>query len=665
MLLATALVVVLFEAAGNVFFDDYLLDLGRITVPGPLYSNVAAVWFVFGTVMAGLLTASLVFFRGPAPGIGAIVRGYRWIPDGAWVAAVMVIAFLIPTAIRALVLRDVPVVDDEHPYRFMAHLLAQGELWADSPPIAEAFDRKFMINWGKFYSQYFLGWPALMVPAVWAGWPDYANAAYSALTVLPVFYVVKRYTNSSIAKGVSLAYLTAPMLMLGASTAMAHTTCLAGLAYMHWAVLRSADDDAPLWSHAAVALCFGVTFFIRPTPAIGGGVPLLLYWFARTIRRSPRHAAGAVFAFAIPGLAMGGLFLGVNYLQNGGLFKTAYARAIEFAHHIGFGEWGGPRREDPTEFFRGLKNPAAIFATSATALFRLNCSLFGWPSSYLFAAVALGRPGAWLPAWMFAGLFAIHSFVISVGVDTFGPVKYFEAAWPLIVLTGIGLKRAIDYFQEIQATGERLPIRLDVIPPMLMVALIVTSLGGYSRFRLQALRNIGDSINIPMDALKEAKIHQAVIFAPRGFSPRKCSRKPTRHFLYQQPMNRPDFSDDILWANHRGRTFDLQVMQLFPERTGYIMRWTKHCKVVYDPLNSPPAPALRKHAQPSRSGGDKPIAPGKRSPAGAQAKRARDLGKALQLGDPRKGKGPPARKPNAPKAKAPKPKDDEGNQKPR
>ena len=46
----------------------------------------------------------------------------------------------------------------------MAETLALGKLKIQSPPGPGFFDRTFMINDGFLYAQYFLGWPALMMP---------------------------------------------------------------------------------------------------------------------------------------------------------------------------------------------------------------------------------------------------------------------------------------------------------------------------------------------------------------------------------------------------------------------------------------------------------------------------------------------------------------------
>ena len=107
-------------------------------------------------------------------------------------------------------------------------MLATGRLWADSHPLKEFFDRVFMINDGKFYGQYFIGWPALMVPGVWVGAVGYMNAVYSALTVPPLFGIARRMGGSSAARVALLLFLASPMLMVGAATEMSHPSCLDG-----------------------------------------------------------------------------------------------------------------------------------------------------------------------------------------------------------------------------------------------------------------------------------------------------------------------------------------------------------------------------------------------------------------------------------------------------
>jgi hypothetical protein len=50
-------------------------------------------------------------------------------------------------------------------------------------------------------------------------------------------------------------------------------------------------------------------------------------------------------------------------------------------------------------------------------------------------------------------------------------------------------------------------------------------------------------------------------------------------------MNDPDFTDDILYANHLSVERDRQLMTYFPDRTGWIARWRPDCTLDIVPLD--------------------------------------------------------------------------------
>ena len=54
-------------------------------------------------------------------------------------------------------------------YADFRELLADGRLWTASPPMPRFQDHPFLINDGRVYTHYFLGWPAQMLPDLWLG----------------------------------------------------------------------------------------------------------------------------------------------------------------------------------------------------------------------------------------------------------------------------------------------------------------------------------------------------------------------------------------------------------------------------------------------------------------------------------------------------------------
>ena len=587
-LLGGTLTLAAFHVLGARFFDHYTLDLGSTVGPTPRFKRFLALWGGFGAI--GSILWAVGFARLAATGVRAQRLGAAWdtSADRLWLCAGSCAGLVVPLALRIGLLHGAPLTDDESAYRFTAELLASGRLRVESPPLKLFFDRIFMINDCHLYGQYFVGWSALMVPGVWLGCPGLMNAVYSALTVPALFLVVRRLAGRRWAKAAVFVYLFAPMLMVGAATELCHTSCLMALAWTTWFLLRSRDHDAPWWSHAGVAFAFSLAFLIRPTSALGVGLPLLVYWGAGLRARSPAERRMRLMAFLLPAILMASLFLAVNKVQTGSATIVSYQRLLSYMQENGYRFSGWEHLNERELKLLRLDFPLlTVLGRDGIALFRLNFDLFGWPCSFLFALLA-GLGGFTTVLWTsLLSFFCVHLYLFDSGIDSFGPVHYFETAWPLLLLTVLGLRRAC----ESPAGADSAPAPLApatttagvpaaFLPQALLVALVFASLTGYVPVRFRALAQMAEAINTPRDTLRQAGLHHAVVFAPRPYVA-LCRSWPNEHFVNWWPNNDPDLRNDVLWANHMSVEQDRRLMAYFPERRAYLMRWTPACTVEF------------------------------------------------------------------------------------
>lgn len=579
---ASLLCLVLFWALGEHFLNGYALDLGRtLDPPTPWHGRFLGLWMFFGGLAAGFLALAFVRAAAGSSWLGELADAWRASSDGKWLLYGSLLAGLVPAVVRTWLLHGMPLTDDESAYRFMAETLALGRLYADSPPLKLFFDRPMMINDGKLYAQYFLGWPALMAPGVWLGMAGFMNALCSALTLPALFLVLRRLAGASWAKLGVVLYLGSPMLMVGAATELSHTSCLLALAWTTWLVLRCRDAGARWLHHAGVAGAFSIAFFIRPTSALGVGVPLLLTWVLGLRALPWRERRRALLAFVLPALLLGGLFLGVNQIQTGSPFEVAYQRAFTYAQENGFRfsfwpkDWTGERFSEFT-----LAGPIRSLAIAASALYRLNFDLLGWPCSLLFAFFAWQARFRSL-LWGMVGFYLLsHLATDNVGIDTFAPMHYYELAWPLLLLTGCGL-----------AALHRGLVRLGdyrAAVPAIVVALLTTAAVGYLPVRFGAIHRIAENVRMPWQALEDQEIDRAVVFTPEPFI-QYCRSQPTRGWVLARPNNDPRLENDVLWVNHLSLEADRRLMQRFPDRSGWVMIWDPSCRVVLAPLEQIPS----------------------------------------------------------------------------
>ncbi len=558
------------------------LDFGRtLNLPAVGHGRYLALWLFYASLAAVCLTVGFTRLLDERRRT-RLLAAWNAASDRRWIVITSALAFLIPATLRVFLLGGAPLTDDESGYRFMAEVLARGRVYADSPPLKLFFDNRFMINDGKHYAHFFVGWPALLAPGVWLGATGIMNACYSALTVPALFAVLRRLTGSGWARLGVVLYLSSPMLMVAAATETAHTSCVAALAWFTLLCLKTRDDGAPWWTHSAAALAFSVVFFIRPISALGIGLPLLVWWLS-SLRGSPKAARGFV-AFALPALAMAALFLSVNKLQTGSFFEVAYQRAFTYAQENGFRFSLWPENMEGDSFaelgFGGVRRSLSVLGA---ALFRLNVSFLGWPCSLLFALFAGRGRRRGVLALSVVTFLALHFFTNNVGIDTFAPMHYFEVAWPLLLLSVCGLEKLSGVLGGFE-TGRWPASNIAALPAAAACALMITSLLSYMPVRFAAISRVADNVAIPWRAHREAGLGRSVVFAPEPFII-YCQSRPATGWVFVRPNNDPNLENEVLWVNHLSIEKNRLLMRSFPDRAGYVMAWDQACRVVFLPLD--------------------------------------------------------------------------------
>ncbi len=569
---ASAVALLAFYCVGIVFLDGFALDLGSFNFPTPRYLAFVAFWAVLGGYAASLLATGIATWLGSVDRFAGIRHEWQRIPHVGFVCCATGAAFAIPLAIRLWLLHSAPLADDESAYRFAAELLASGRLSVASPKLKLFFDQNFMINDGRLYPVYFLGWPLLMVPGIWIHAPGIVNPLLSALTVWPLSRVLEHFVGRSWARGGILLFLSAPLLQIAAATELSHTSCLMALTWCLWMCLRVRDGDAPAGVHAGFGLAFALAFAIRPQSTVALALPLLILWMAAVVRMREGRLR-AVLAFAVPTLVGSALFLASLWAQNGSPLKIGYARYLEYiaANRFRFTTFG------PSDFTAlagfDFLHPGEGIARAAVGMFRLNFDLFGWPCSFVMLWFAMRRAGI---LWaMIACFMLLMLFQRDWGIDTFGPVHAFELALPILVLTVVGARRLSEDITWAPSAAGRWA--WSALSPSLLASLIVTAWLGFVPLRLETIRQIAAHLNIALRAPERAGIHDAVVFSPVPFAP-PCGFEP-HHFVFFRPTNDPDLRNDIVWVNDLGVDENRRLLETFPGRAGYQLRWTDKCDV--------------------------------------------------------------------------------------
>jgi hypothetical protein len=543
--------------------DGYALGLGATAYPSYQLVVFATLYALLGGAGALCLAIGVTRWRSPAASL-----------DTRWFLAVATgLGVLIPAAIQWFVLHSGPVTDDESVYRFSAQLLASGRLTAPSHPLKLFFDHAFMVNDGRMFSQYFLGWPAIMAVGIPFGATAYVNAVVSGATVPALYELLKGIVGVDWARLGVVVFLTSPMIQIAAATEMSHTSALAALVYAMWFANLALRGGGP-GTHFGFGLSLALAFFIRPVSAVAVALPWGLLWIWK---QWSKRAFVNIFWFCLPTIVLAALFLFVNAEQTGSPFRVAYQRAFEYGIENDFRfSHVMPSRADGTVMLspRGLPGQLSMVSIG---LWRLNMSLFGWPFSLAFLPLAIGlRRASWW--WASFGCFVlIHLWVYDVGIDTFGPTHWFELALPVLVLTMLGCQRAARWAERVSLQDVRFPKHL-------LLAFVAASLLLFSPYRLRAVEQIAAMTRQVPETVERNNIHNAVVFVNRPWAA-ACkadsgSGAPPRHFVFWWPVNDPDFENDVIWANHLSVEQDRNLMAAFPGRESYIMwRRTGRCDV--------------------------------------------------------------------------------------
>lgn len=410
-----------------------------------------------------------------------------------------------------------------------------------------------------------------MAPGVYVGAAGYMNAVYAALTV-PALYGIARRMGGTLAARVTLAvYVVSPMLMVGAATELAHTSCVFAVAWCAWFYYASRERPGAWWTHAGVAFFFSLAFLVRPFSAIGAGVAVLAAWLGGVRQLDAAGRRRALLAFAIPSLLLASVFFAVNQAQNGSPLLSSYARMQDYMREVNYANVGWSSDNPPSGLQESVlpsRKVGKALATTTVGLVRVVFDLFGNPLFALAVGLAWKARPARL-AWWSAGCFVVvHFFLSESGVDTFGPVHFYEISPWLVLLAGVGIAQTGEV-SGLAARGRSGPV---LLPAAVLAALVAASLAGFVPVRLGTLKRVADNANMPADAVRAARLSNAIVFTAGLFTPQQCIA-PTHHFSYFRPNNDPGLANDILWANHLGWEVDHELMRYFPGRTGYLIQW--------------------------------------------------------------------------------------------
>jgi len=360
------------------------------------------------------------------------------IADRWFITGTAIFAVLAATIASAYVLSRQPTTSDEVAQLFQARILLAGRLWLPADPNPEFFAVDNIVDQGRWYSQFPIGWPAVLALATLLRVTWLLNPLLAGLTVINVYRFARSAYGIGEARVAAVLCATCPFVLLTSASYMNHTLVvfLATLALAELPAWVSGPPRRRVRASLLIGLSLGAAITVRPLDGLIATIPFgafLLYHTARDVRANtlPLMLTGAAGALPVAGLLL------TNWLTTGGPLLFGYEVLWGANHSLGF-------HDDP------LGNPHTLrrALTLATLyLMQLNWSLFEWPVAGLLivagALVVIGkleRWGVFLLAWFAAHVLAYAAYWHAG--NFFGPRYLFTVVPALLIIVARGLAAA-------------------------------------------------------------------------------------------------------------------------------------------------------------------------------------------------------------------------------
>jgi hypothetical protein len=541
--------------------------------PDVLHGDLVTPLLIWAGMLAGFSLA------GPRP-LEKLNELVLKIPAWAFGLIISLAAGAVCTVISLEVYDAIPHVQDEINYYFQGKIFASGQLYLDSPKLAEFFSFRFMVNDGRLYSLFQPGWPALLAIGHLFGVPHLVAPALASVATGLFFGTSRRLLGEVSGRWATLLLLSSSVFLFQQSSMMSHGPAATfGLGALYFAVRfwqqirQDADQPEPqepkkhhIAFLVAAGACLGYLFCIRAGTAVAMAIPFglaIVYLVAR----------GELSWKVIPWVVLGGMstaslqFL-YNWIMSGDLLTFPQARYFELTepiadcHRLGIGEGIGCRREHGPDLGpNGFTWTRAVEVTHQR-MDQLRWDFFG--TGFGVALVSLPFFSRRIPAYKFLllgfplSLVGLYFFYYYHG-NCFGARYYYEAVPACIMLIAAG-------FQGLFLQVEHAKSLPRVVRRVLFGAVLATALF-FPAFSLLKERSVlweryGDGYwgvdRSLAETVEKQGVENAVVVIPGNDK------------LYRAGfwLNEPGFDTDIIVTRDHGKQ-NSQLKTRYPDRDIY------------------------------------------------------------------------------------------------
>lgn len=355
-------------------------------------------------------------------------------------------------------------VTDEFSYIFQAQMLSSGKLYAESPRLRDFFHTAYIINDGRWYSQYTIGWPLLLAIGMLVRVPFVIPPICAALSAV-LLYAVGRILLG-VRGGIFALYLAllSPFFQLQGGTFFSHTPVGLFLLLYLWTLLKLFYKELEKRPVYLILSCISVIMLPLTRPVDGfliftGLIPFAAYLIYKSYNRKK-----AIIDFIIICASFAAgiiLLLLINRIQSGSPFTFGYHK-YPMPVRMGLGVEGHT-------LFKGFWNlvysvmrscywsAPFIIPLAVISIFKKDLKL-----TFLFIPVA--------------AFVIFYLFVLEIGYLEIGSRFYYPVFLILFILASAGIEAVGKFLPGTQKHGANC-----ILPAFMVCITVYMSVGVYPK----------------------------------------------------------------------------------------------------------------------------------------------------------------------------------------
>ncbi len=452
---------------------------------------------------------------------------------------------------------------DDAIYRFQGKCLAIGRVWVSEPPEAAAFRVPgTTIYEGRWFGKYYPGYPILLAAGEVSNAPWIVNPILGGAAVLATFFLGAAFASAGVGLAAAALLAVSPAHALLSVSYLSHPTCMLMATGAAIAVLRAREHASRAWG-AFAGFLVGWAAATRPFTFLLLAVPLAVV-VIRDFSRDRRACLNWVAPFVIAVLPWFAVTLLWNAALTGSPTTSAYEVSVP-RDGLGF--------VDTSPGGRGRYSPEEAIETTRKQLRAAADTIFPIPLRGPFAvllALPLLAPivlsNAHGRGAMLVGLVTIlvagHFFypgTRGASATGLGPRYYIEGIPFYFVSLGLVVGAAL--------TRARAPRRV-----VWTIALVTFGAAAFASARSTFAR-----VRVRHDGALTNQNHRLEAWLGELEPGRRLIFVDISTYNEDSAVlaNRPDLANENLVAVYRVPELNRAVIDAFPEREAYILRWDR------------------------------------------------------------------------------------------